>query len=54
MLTPSRPRHQLYTVSPTSQSYSMYAQAAVFHDPVSVAEGVESIKAQFNGLVKVL
>lgn len=31
----------------------MYAKEAVFHDPIGIAEGIESIRAQFNGLVKV-
>ena len=31
----------------------MYAKEAVFHDPIGIADGIESIRAQFNGLVKV-
>ena len=30
----------------------MYAPEAVFHDPIGIAEGIKSIRAQFNGLVK--
>ncbi|KAJ3477059.1 hypothetical protein NLI96_g10725 [Meripilus lineatus] len=33
-------------------SYSIYTKDAVFHDPVGIAQGVESIRAQFNGLAK--
>lgn len=31
----------------------MYTSDATFHDPIGIADGVESIKAQFNGLAKV-
>ncbi|CAO1625725.1 unnamed protein product [Parajaminaea phylloscopi] len=40
----------LYSSAPTTSSYDMYTQNAVFHDPVSIAQGVKSIKAQFNAL----
>ncbi|KIP03622.1 hypothetical protein PHLGIDRAFT_77281 [Phlebiopsis gigantea 11061_1 CR5-6] len=33
-------------------TYQVYAKEAVFHDPIGIAEGIESIRAQFNGLVK--
>ena len=33
-------------------TYQVYAKEAVFHDPIGIAEGVESIRAQFNGLAK--
>lgn len=35
------------------QSYAHYASTAVFHDPVSIAKGLDSIKSQFNGMPKV-
>lgn len=35
-------------------TYSTYTNNAVFHDPIGVAEGIDSIRAQFNGLAKVL
>lgn len=35
------------------KSYSHYRQDAVFHDPVSIATGLESIKSQFNGMPKI-
>lgn len=41
---------ELYTVSPTDKSYAVYAEDAVFHDPVGLARGKSSIKAQFNAL----
>ena len=34
-------------------SYSIYAPNAVFHDPIGIARGVDTIKSQFNGLPKV-
>lgn len=41
---------KLYQLSPTSQAYSHYAPEAVFSDPVSIAEGLDSFKSQFNGM----
>ena len=34
-------------------TYNVYVETAVFHDPVGLAKGLGSIRAQFNGLVKV-
>lgn len=34
---------------PSEKAYSHYAPTAVFHDPVSIAKGKESIQSQFNG-----
>ena len=42
----------LYQLRPTDQSYAHYRSDAVFHDPVSIAQGLESIKSQFNGMPK--
>ncbi|KXT12437.1 hypothetical protein AC579_694 [Pseudocercospora musae] len=42
----------LYQLKPTDQSYAHYRTDAVFHDPVSIAKGLESIKSQFNGMPK--
>ena len=42
----------LYQCKPTEKSYSHYRSDAVFHDPVSIAKGLESIKSQFNGMPK--
>ncbi len=43
----------LYQLKPSHQAYSHYSESAVFHDPVSIARGLESIKSQFNGMPKV-
>jgi hypothetical protein len=43
----------LYQLKPSDQAYSHYAENAVFHDPVSIARGLDSIKSQFNGMPKV-
>ncbi len=43
----------LYQLQPTEKSYAHYTPTAVFHDPVSIAEGLDSIKSQFNGMPKV-
>lgn len=43
----------LYQLKPTDKSYSHYRSDAVFHDPVSIAEGLDSIKSQFNGMPKI-
>jgi len=42
----------LYQAKPTDQSYAHYSPTAVFHDPVSIAKGLDSIKSQFNGMPK--
>lgn len=42
----------LYQLKPCEQAYSHYAPNAVFHDPVSIAKGLDSIKSQFNGMPK--
>ena len=34
-------------------TFDIYAPEAIFHDPVGIAEGVQSIRAQFVGLAKV-
>ncbi len=43
---------QLYQLNPREQAYSHYTPDAVFHDPVSIAQGLDSIKSQFNGMPK--
>lgn len=43
----------LYQCRPSEKSYSHYADTAVFHDPVSIAKGKESIMSQFNGMPKI-
>ena len=42
----------LYQLKPTHQSYAHYSPNAVFHDPVSIAKGLDEIKSQFNGMPK--
>ncbi|KAL8819717.1 MAG: hypothetical protein Q9223_001905 [Gallowayella weberi] len=44
----------LYQLHPSEKSYSHYAPDAVFHDPVSIAQGLDSIKSQFNVMAKLL
>jgi len=43
---------ELYTSNPTESTYSVYTKEAVFHDPIGIAQGLNSIRAQFNGLAK--
>ena len=43
----------LYQLKPTEKAYAHYSPSAVFHDPVSIAEGLDSIRSQFNGMPKV-
>lgn len=43
---------KLYQLHPTEEAYQHYAPNAVFHDPVSVAQGLDSIRSQFNGMPK--
>ncbi|KAF2211978.1 hypothetical protein CERZMDRAFT_84936 [Cercospora zeae-maydis SCOH1-5] len=42
----------LYQINPTENSYTHYHPTAIFHDPVSIAKGKESIMSQFNGMPK--
>lgn len=42
----------LYQLRPSEKAYAHYAPTAIFHDPVSIAEGLDSIKSQFNGMPK--
>ena len=44
---------KLYQLQPSEDAYRHYAPNAVFHDPVSIAEGLDSIRSQFNGMPKV-
>lgn len=44
---------ELYQLRPNEKSYSHYAEEAVFHDPISIAKGLESIKSQFNGMPRI-
>ncbi|BFZ56963.1 hypothetical protein PYCC9005_004013 [Savitreella phatthalungensis] len=43
----------LYQCKPSEHAYSIYADDAVFHDPVSIAQGKKSIMSQFNGMPKI-
>ncbi|KAL8291773.1 hypothetical protein RQP46_002031 [Phenoliferia psychrophenolica] len=44
---------ELYKCKPTNSSYDVYTSKAVFHDPIGFADGLDLIKAQFNGLPKI-
>ena len=44
---------KLYQLEPSEQAYRHYADSAVFHDPVSIAKGKDSVKSQFNGMPKI-
>ncbi|KAI0046613.1 hypothetical protein FA95DRAFT_1559915 [Auriscalpium vulgare] len=43
---------ELYSCKPQPSTYEMYTADAVFHDPVGIARGVNSIRAQFDALPK--
>ena len=43
----------LYRLDANKEAYSRYASNAVFHDPVSIAQGLENIQSQFNGMPEV-
>lgn len=43
---------ELYTCQPKASTYEIYTSDAVFHDPVGIAQGVDSIRAQFDALPK--
>ncbi|KAK6909848.1 hypothetical protein I204_04763 [Kwoniella mangroviensis CBS 8886] len=44
---------QLYQLNPISSAYARYDTNAQFHDPIGLAKGLDSIKAQFNGMPKI-
>ncbi|ORY26325.1 hypothetical protein BCR39DRAFT_470405 [Naematelia encephala] len=43
----------LYQLNPITAAYARYSENATFHDPIGLAEGLESVKAQFNGMPKI-
>ncbi|KAH9486243.1 hypothetical protein JR316_0000307 [Psilocybe cubensis] len=44
---------ELYSCKPTSNTFNIYAREAVFHDPVGIAKGIDSVRSQFFGLAKI-
>ncbi|KAL1740668.1 hypothetical protein HDZ31DRAFT_47048 [Schizophyllum fasciatum] len=44
---------EMYSCKPRETTFDIYAPDGVFHDPVGIAEGVQSIRAQFVGLAKI-
>ncbi|KAJ8494732.1 hypothetical protein ONZ45_g13124 [Pleurotus djamor] len=44
---------EMYSCAPTKTTFDIYAPDSQFHDPVGIAKGPSSIKAQFIGLAKV-
>ncbi|WRT66689.1 uncharacterized protein IL334_003649 [Kwoniella shivajii] len=40
----------LYQLNPISAAYARYDEKATFHDPIGLAQGLNSIKAQFNAM----
>ena len=42
----------LYQLKPSETAYSYYTPQAVFHDPASIAEDLDIIKSEFNGMPK--
>jgi len=47
-----RSLRELYSCKAQTRSYEIYTKGAVLHDPVGVARGVDSIRAQFDALSK--
>ncbi|EIN13879.1 hypothetical protein PUNSTDRAFT_56402 [Punctularia strigosozonata HHB-11173 SS5] len=44
---------EMYTCKPKQSTYEIYSKDAVFHDPIGIANGKDSIIAQFNALAKI-
>ncbi|EFI28689.1 hypothetical protein CC1G_13715 [Coprinopsis cinerea okayama7 len=44
---------ELYSCKPTNETFEIYAKNAVFHDPIGIATGLDSIRNQFVGLAKI-
>jgi len=47
-----RSLRELYSCKAQNRSYEIYTKDAVFHDPIGIARGVDSIRAQFDALPK--
>ncbi|TBU34394.1 hypothetical protein BD309DRAFT_850252 [Dichomitus squalens] len=43
---------ELYSCKPQESTFDIYTKDAKFHDPVGIANGVDSIRQQFIGLVQ--
>ncbi|KAG1754963.1 uncharacterized protein EDB91DRAFT_262779 [Suillus paluster] len=43
---------EMYSCNPNDTTFDIYSEDAVFHDPVGIATGPKSIRAQFHGLAK--
>ncbi|KAG2155492.1 hypothetical protein DEU56DRAFT_767689 [Suillus clintonianus] len=43
---------EMYSCNPNNTTFDVYSEDAVFHDPVGIATGPKSIRAQFVGLAK--
>ncbi|KXN88841.1 hypothetical protein AN958_06710 [Leucoagaricus sp. SymC.cos] len=44
---------EMYSCSPKASTFNIYASDAVFHDPVGIAKGPKSIRAQFVGVSQI-
>jgi len=44
---------EMYSCLAKESTFDIYTQDAVFHDPIGIAEGKGSIRAQFVGLAKI-
>lgn len=42
----------MYTCSPKQDTFDIYTENAVFHDPIGIANGRDKIRSQFVALVK--
>jgi len=47
-----RSLRELYSCKARDRSYEIYTHDAVFHNPIGIARGVDSIRAQFDALPK--
>ncbi|KAL4269092.1 SnoaL-like domain-containing protein [Pleurotus pulmonarius] len=44
---------EMYSCSPTATTFDVYANNSQFEDPIGIAKGRDSIRAQFIGLAKI-
>jgi hypothetical protein len=44
---------EMYSCKPRDSTFDVYTKDAVFHDPVGLAQGRDSVVAQFLGLAKI-
>lgn len=43
---------EMYSCKPQATTFDIYSKDAIFHDPIGIAKGVDSVRNQFTALAK--